>query len=171
MTTREDYEQEAREQYSDVIGALVQRVTINTDIQHTGGGCLAIRVELGDDWYALITADEDVLPSDRPHGWSVGLYSCAEGFGYHRLGCEGFTLYQSTDPDPVKMVDEIAPVLERIAAGEPVREGYTLCAFDAEEVDLLDAALEMLSTDDDRLDAMRRDLRVRLTQPRTHDDD
>jgi len=139
--TREDYEDSAREQYSDVIGALVQRVTINTDISHTGGGCLAIRVELGDDWYALITADEDVLPSDRPHGWSVGLYSCGEGYDYHRLGCEGFTLYHSTNPDPVKMVDEVAPILERIAGGEPCREGRTLREMSVEEARVVDVVL------------------------------
>ena len=139
--TRDEYEGKAREQYRDVIDLLREQVTVNSDIEHTGGGCLAIRVWLGSDWYALVTANEDVLPSDRPHGWSVGLYSCADDMGFHRLGCEGFTLYESTDPDPVKMVDEVAPLLERVASGEPCRAGRTLREMSDDEARVVDTVL------------------------------
>lgn len=116
---RQAYEDKARDQYRDVIDLLQEHVTVNSDIDHTGGGCLAIRVWLGADWYALVTADEDVLPSERPHGWCVGIYSGADEHGMHRAGCEGWTVYQSTDPDAAKMVAEVAPLLCRIASGKP----------------------------------------------------
>jgi hypothetical protein len=111
MTTHKEYEAEVSADYADVLGLIHERITINAALENTGGGCLAIRVLLGGSWYALITADEDVLPSPRPHGWCVGLYSFAEAHGQHRAGCEGWNLYTSTDPDPAKMIDEVEPLL------------------------------------------------------------